>query len=422
MERYGLSLVELKKNGSFADAAAARSVVAVLAADAPTDVIVLVHGWNNDMDQARSLYRRLIGCLESVERGAGSAPGDPRVVGVLWPSIQWADESQVAGGGAGVASPADELRRAIVARVEDAALAQKLAALVPQLDGSAAARAEYLRGLRTLLSPESGDPDVVPPTLVTGSADTVFERASALVGGGEGRAGGGAANGAAAGGGAGPGGGAAGLNLGGFVRRGRSLLNTFSYFQMRARSGDAGSVGVAGLLADLAGEIPGARLHLVGHSFGARAATAAASAATVPIASLTLLQAAFSHYALAENWKDGQDGIFHRVPSRLTGPLIVTHTRKDRAVGLAYALISRIAGQVAVGVGDRDDPYGGLGSNGALKTPSASFSDLLAPGGTYSFLPKHVHNLKGDPFISGHGAIDNDAVAYALWRAMALGS
>jgi hypothetical protein len=89
-------------------------------------------------------------------------------------------------------------------------------------------------------------------------------------------------------------------------------------------------------------------------------------------------------------------------------------------VGIAYAIASRVAGQIAAAVGDADDPYGGLGSNGAQKTPEATFGALLAPGAAYApMAPGRITNLKSDPFIANHSDIRGEAVAHAILTAVA---
>lgn len=75
---------------------------------------------------------------------------------------------------------------------------------------------------------------------------------------------------------------------------------------MKDRAGHIGRSGLAPVLARLRAVAPGARVHLVGHSFGARLVTAAAAGgAGGTVGSLSLLQAAFSHYAFARGWDDG---------------------------------------------------------------------------------------------------------------------
>jgi hypothetical protein len=138
---------------------------------------------------------------------------------------------------------------------------------------------------------------------------------------------------------------------------------------------------------------------------------------------MSLLQAAFSHFAFAKKYdRGGHDGFFRSVvtQAQVKGPLLITHTRQDTAVGSAYAIASRVAGQIAAALGDADDPYGGLGSNGAQKTPEANFLQMLKPGSAYApFLAGKVYNLKADGLITGHSEITNAAVAYAMLSAIA---
>ena len=69
--------------------------------------------------------------------------------------------------------------------------------------------------------------------------------------------------------------------------------------------------------------------------------------------------------------REGADGLFRAVPNRINGPVVITHPKIDKAVGLAYAIASRLAEQVAIDTGGPNDRYGGLGRNGALETPEA---------------------------------------------------
>ncbi len=160
--------------------------------------------------------------------------------------------------------------------------------------------------------------------------------------------------------------------MGGFTRAARNLLNLTTYYTMRDRAGTVGANGIAPLLEQLDGN--GRRIHLVGHSFGARAATAAANATNAPVHALVLLQGAFSHYALADDWNgQGADGLFRAVPNRIHGPMVVTHTKNDKAVGLAYAIASRLARQVAIDIGGPDDRYGGIGRNGSSQNTRSTW-------------------------------------------------
>lgn len=405
--QYPYAEVQMRSDGTVNDPAELSAAIQTVKAAGATDVLVMVHGWNNDMQAARRLYESLAASLSTVAPGVPAAAGRSiAVIGVLWPSIKWADEGSIAGGGAGVTDEAGALISELTDRIEDVDVRTQLVALIPQLDSSAQARQSYLELLRGLV-PEPGDDDEDPPPagLEHGSADEVFDAA---------RSSGGLSGVGAAGG------GAAGVSLTGFLRSARNLLNLTTYYTMKDRAGKVGSNGIATTLEALRAELPDARLHLVGHSFGGRAATAAAHATEARVHSLSLLQAAFSHFGMAANFDgSGRNGAFKGVPDRLTGPVIVTHTRNDKAVGLAYAIASRLARQNAAALGDSDDPYGGIGSNGAQKTLEADPDGLLLDvGGSYQFAPRRVANLRADAFISDHGDVTGTQVAHAVLSAM----
>jgi hypothetical protein len=421
-----------------------QQAAAVAAARDATDVLVLVHGWNNDMVVARRLFTALSG---SVAAATDQVPGaDARriaVVGVLWPSVRWADDDHLAGGGVGLGDEEAELLAAIAASVEDPVLATELETLVPQLEDSEAARARYLELLRTQLpEPDApredqaegadagGDEDAPPRRLRRGDPEEVFRDLSGPAGDleGAGEASGGAAVvdlGAVPDADAWEGG-AAGIGVGGILRGARSLLNLTTYYTMKRRAGDVGSNGVAGLLRALADGAPETRRHLAGHSFGARVVVAAVAAGPT-VHSVSLLQGAFSHHGLAQDHDGrGNDGAFRAVLApdlRLTGPMLVTHTANDKAVGFAYAAASRLARQRASGFGGPDDVYGGIGRNGALRTPEVvePAGELLPVGARYDLRPGRVHNLLADRAIRSHSDITGPEVGYALLTAMTTG-
>ena len=203
---------------------------------------------------------------------------------------------------------------------------------------------------------------------------------------------------------------------------GRQLLNTVTYYTMKARAGDVGARGVAPLVDRINAAAPDRRVHLAGHSFGARVVSAAATNITTPIESLTLLQGAFSHYGFTTNYAGtGKDGAFRGALAngRIHGPVVITHTHNDQAVRLAYAVASRLAGQAGAAVGDRNDLYGGIGANGSVGTNAVE--GVLGDASTrYQFAPGSVYNLNADRTIANHGDVSNPAAANALAHAMGI--
>jgi hypothetical protein len=88
-------------------------------------------------------------------------------------------------------------------------------------------------------------------------------------------------------------------------------------------------------------------------------------------------------------------------------------------VGSAYPLASRLAGFAASALGDKNDRYGGIGRNGAQKTPEVITGWLGRAGTRYEFKVGHIHNLNADAVILGHNDIQGAEVAYAVLSAVA---
>jgi hypothetical protein len=136
---------------------------------------------------------------------------------------------------------------------------------------------------------------------------------------------------------------------------------------------------------------------------------------------MSLLQAAFSHNGFANKFDGTRDGFFRAVVTgkKVKGPIIITHTRNDQAVGFAYPIASKLSGVDASAIGDENDRFGGLGRNGALQkfTPEATGGELLALPGAYSFTSGKLFNLEASAFISDHGAVTGKEVANAVFSA-----
>ena len=194
---------------------------------------------------------------------------------------------------------------------------------------------------------------------------------------------------------------------------------------MKQRAGTVGKRGVAPLIDELASKVN--RIHLVGHSFGGRVVTAAAAnSATNKLHSMALLQAAFSHNGFSKK----RNGFFRQVvdKNRVAGPILITHTKNDTAVGLAYPAAARISNDAAAAFGGPDDKFGGIGSNGAQQMEAgeifATTKKLVARGTSYDWQAKHFHNLESSDFIrdpkggDAHGFVFVPEVAWAISRAV----
>jgi hypothetical protein len=149
-----------------------------------------------------------------------------------------------------------------------------------------------------------------------------------------------------------------------------NILEFTTFWEMKKRAGKVGaSLGPMLVQPHLA---TGPRFHLVGHSFGGRLVTAAASA-LVPgsaVQTLVLMQAAFSHNGLTAGFKPGKNGAFCNVVTDARAKRIaITHTHKDKATTIAYPIASRLSQDITTGFGGIDDEYGAMGANGARMLP-----------------------------------------------------
>ena len=420
--------VDFTKNGTAADEQQVRDAITMLRDQEATNVLILAHGWNNDISAAERLYRQLGDRLATLVPAADPTP--LAIVGVRWPSIRWADDDQIAGGGVAIEEPAQVLEAAIRGAVDDEDTIPALLDSASRLD-TPEGRSSFVEQLRTLAPSDvsASDEDAYPQDLIDGDVEALFLAVQDAVTaaddgvqpvGSSGDAGPGVAPDLLDTAGTTSGVGLFGVEWGELAR---NLLNTFTYYTMKARASDVGARGVAPMVDRINAELPGIKVHLAGHSFGARVVAAAASSATSPISSLTLLQGAFSHHGFTEDYAGtGKDGAFLDAISsgRIRGPIAVTHTHNDRAVHIAYAIASRLARQSGAAIGDASDLYGGIGSNGSVGSGAIDMT-LLGPQAHYDFTAGKIHNLKADDFVANHGDVTNAAVANALAQALGLG-
>ncbi len=429
--------LEITKDGTIYESSQLDAVVA--AVPGLTDLIVVAHGWNNNIAEARDLYDRLFGSVDAVLAAdvvpdlAGRRFG---VVRVFWPSKRFEDADLIPGGGAAaaVAGPDPALAAANEAalravleglkqdpdrlggggadptRTSAVAIA---AAMIPHLDHPSGQRA-FVDALRSLLDPAEARPDDGSDGFFARTAEQLFAGFAGTV----------VAPGPRAAGGASSLGGSivAGVEdlVDGTVAAARRIANYATYYEIKTRAGVVGRGGVQALLRRVRATRPELKVHLIGHSFGGRLVTAAAHALgpATPALTVALLQAAFSHNGLASHFDGTNDGAFRSLvaPPWAAGPIVITHTKNDEAVGIAYPLASRLARQVASALGDEDDPYGGMGRNGAQHTPEVdpAVAVLQPVGPPYPFAPGKIYNLRADDYISGHSDVAGPEVAYAL--------
>lgn len=414
---------------------------------AATDLVLIAHGFRNSAADARSLYAEFLGTLrQNLHRPEFSRLSSRRVVvaGVFWPSKAFRESF---GGGSVLSGPSDqadlavvmgelaELSREMSTEAEKAAIADALA-LLPRLEDDPESQDRFVDLVLSTIDEAEPDPNEglqrvksqpgsrlleklqVPVLLPTerpsddeGGIATVGASAAhvTLPGGAEGSA----------------------LGIGSFAGsiagRVGHFLNLATWYRMKERSGTVGARGVAACVRELRAEAPALRIHLVGHSLGGRLVAACADALArqqprTRVDSLLLLQAAFSHYGFSRDNRSGVPGFFRSVMEQqvVAGPMVATFSFQDEVVGKAYAIASRLAGDNVRAVGDPDDPFGGIGRNGAQNLEELSSDRLHPVGQPYQFEAGRLCCLDASGgLITDHSDVRNANVTYALGAVLA---
>ncbi len=412
-----------------APATAIQSLLEELPGQNLTDLFFISHGWNSDRRTSRDMYERLLAqvrtVLDAQPRPAGSR-ASIGAVGIIWPSMRWADEALPGGGGA--ASIGGELSdrelveqlKAVFPGVRQKKALDEMARLLEERPDDPAELARFQKLMSTLVGgTESAltEEDDGERVLLEDDPQEVFERfaaASPATRDSEG--------------------GVAGL--GDIANRlwegAKNALRQATYWQMKSRAGVVGKEGLGPLIGRIKGKQPELRMHLIGHSFGARLVSFAltglptpSSAEKSPVKSLVLLQGAFSHFAFAKALPHdrGRGGALAGMEQRVDGPVAVCHSIHDTAVGKLYPLASLSAGQDAAAMEDRLYRWGAMGYDGAQAVEAAQAA-LGRVGQRYSFSSGKFLNLNGDavvrtggPPAGAHSDIFHPEIAWVMLSA-----
>ena len=376
-----------------------------------TDLFVFAHGWNNDRRQARRLYQLYFQQVPGLLGRGGGEAARVGTLGVVWPSKRWADEPEPTGDGAGggaaglgdaaaaTAPPADDT--ALVEDLKDVfegaqqrQALDELARLLEERPEDPAALARF----QTLMGELAGAPDAEAAgedqgelALLDDDPEEVFGRfADAVPQTGEG--------------------GAAGIGdaFGRLWDGAKEALRQLTYFEMKKRAGVVGKQGLGPLLGRIHQADPELRIHLLGHSFGARLVSFALAGlpdgAGSPVKSLYLLQGAFSHFAFADAlpMDRSRGGALKGMAARVDGPLVASFTVHDLAVGKLYPLAALSSRDDAAGLEDRLFRWGGIGHDGA-QAVDATVTTLGPVGTGYPFQKGRFVNLDGNAIINRGG-------------------
>jgi hypothetical protein len=367
-------------------------------------LFVFAHGWNNSPGKARELFQRFFATVhDALPSGAESSVA---TVGVIWPSMRWPDEQDPTASSGGAAS----IHAAAAGATEDDVF-QALRRVFPsdpeqealgQLETLLAARPRDLTALRVFqeqLAVLAAGPDATAAIEDQGEEALLADDPEPLFG--------------------------AYADLSPYVTEGgaaalgdpwkrvwsgaREAMRAASYYAMKKRAGIVGRDGLGPLLGRLP-EIENVRVHLIGHSFGARLVSFSLSGLphgavgrTSPVKSMFLVQGAFSHFTFARALRFHQGGgALAGEQQRVDGPIVVTHSKHDLALADHYPRASLISGQSAAARHNLLYRWGAMGWDGAQEVAAASA--YVGPVGTaYAFSPSGFLNLDCNKLIKdGH--------------------
>ncbi|MFD7441109.1 serine-threonine protein kinase [Streptomyces sp. NPDC059909] len=353
---------------------------------AVTDLVMFAHGWNNSRSVATRFYTRFF------EPFPGLLPPGARVgyAGVVWPSMMFTDEPIPDFGALAGVFPG---REPVLGR---------LAALLGQEPDSREAFDEFGSLVRELVDASAeglvGDTagatagDVAgegPPAFLHEDPVEVCRLFTEALDGQE-----------------------PSLAIGGGLTKlwkgAKEVLRQATYYTMKRRAGTVGERGLGPVLGQLSRSSPGLRVHLVGHSMGARLIAFALRGlpdGARPVKSVTLLQGAFSHYAFAPSLphEKGRSGVLRDMQARVDGPVVACYSRHDSALGVIYPLASRMAGDSSTVVG-LDRRWWAVGHDGIQAvagtrqlTLEAALRDGLPTGGCVNVDTASVVRRGGPP-------------------------
>jgi hypothetical protein len=242
----------------------ADELVADLSGDGLKALFVFSHGWNNNAEKARALYQRFFEQVGAVLPGSDRT--DLGLAGVIWPSMRWPDEEPPGtpgvGGAASLAVQADpDLEaiaqlRAVYPEGEQRSALDEAAGLLATEPADREAIERFHSLLRVLAGPDEpidAPEDHGERALLTADAQELLSSAAELDDQARSE-------------------GAVGLGdeFGRLWAGARGALRQVTYWQMKKRAGVVGVSGLAPLMVALHEASSTLRIHLIGHSFGAR--------------------------------------------------------------------------------------------------------------------------------------------------------
>ena len=393
-----------------------------------TDVFLFSHGWNNDWSVATNRYDDFIGRFAEVRHLQWSPPSRdyrPVLVGVFWPSTAlvapWeAGPGIAAGSEPGVSqvsgTPQDFAEMNVLADNLSTADAERFYELAQSdhLDKAGAAE------LAAILAPTLGIEDdeleqqAAPPT-----RDELLEVWASLPADAKTTA--------------------SQPELGGFIDEGattkvetaglvdfldpRKIVRSATVLLMKDRAGRVGGAGVAVMLRRLIGASPDSRIHLVGHSYGAKVVLSALCNGPPPsrnVDSVLLLQPAMSCLCFAAKVdQQGHQGGYRPALDRSRQPIMTTYSSRDVPLTKLFHWAVRRTSDLgeAVIAGAPPSKYaalGGFGPHGVDEDVVTVTAKRLPDRYSLRDVGRRIIAVDANDAIKGHGDVTNQVTAWAL--------
>jgi hypothetical protein len=354
-----------------------------------TDLFLLCHGWNASVASARELYQDMFTLLaEQVrEHALGRSIG---TVGVFWPSAVFPEDDPANP----IAASTGQQLAAAMAPVFAPQQQQALSRIGELLD-TKPADSEQLREAHGLIRSLVTSPDL-DAAEDSGERAMLTQPTAAVFG-----------------------------HFAGMSKNrddaqsvgdvfhplwdgARDALRLASYYEMKNRAGVVGRTGLGPLLGRLISTGARPRVHLLGHSFGARLVAFALSGlpadrrgAASPVKSLALIQGAFSHFSFAQPTPIdiARSGALAGYRHGVDGPLLATFSAADRALGWWYPSASLLSHSESQNASDLTYRWGAMGHDG-YQQQDATELVLQSAGKPYTFGKGLCYRLDSNAVIA----------------------
>jgi hypothetical protein len=392
-----------------------------------TDVFLFSHGWNNDWTVATRRYEDFMNGYIGMRQAHAlpvPKPYRPLLVGVFWPSTALtfgADEEgpQIAAGDAAAMDRAVAEERTAIGEIAESLPDESVERFyaLSQRDGLTDAEALELAAIVQPLysagSDETGETGTPTPTEIVGAWRGLVPERDELEEFGTANATPVAPQAA---------------GIGGVLRKldPRPILRALTVRRMKDRAGKVGAQGVGPLVRDLMSADQSAaqpsRLHLIGHSYGAKVMLSSLAYGGAPprkAHSLLLLQPAVSHLCFAERVpKTASAGGYRIVLERVNPPVLSTFSAHDFPLTKVFHLALRRESDLGEAqIAASDDPpsiHAALGGFGPRRA-GERLIDIHDVKQVYDFSGgAPVVGLRGTRTIAGHGDISNESTWWAL--------